>query len=189
LALKTKSGSAIEATAATLNLRQICIHKLRGMSDDERLRLFYVAITRAKSRLYLTSYRQTLDGQRARHLSFLNITESGGQLSAEALPQKYSRINVTRATALRSKSAVIIGVSGHLPSYKPSLKSLLATRLESYKLSATHLNKFIDIESAGPQDFFVYYLLGLPQAPTTTTATDRHPRALAWARNQPIQER
>lgn len=157
-----------------------------GMSDDERLRLFYVAATRSKSHLYLTSYRQTLDGQRQRHLGFLQISENDdGQLSALALPGKYNAVVLDESGHIEPETAQDYWTKRHLPSYKPALKALLASRLETYKLSATHLNKFTDIESGGPEDFFIYYLLGLPQAPTSTTAfgTAMH-ATLSWTGTQ-----
>lgn len=159
-----------------------------GMSEDERLRLFYVAITRAKSQLYLTSYQQTLDGQRQKHLAYLQISEDEAGKTAAVLPAKYSRIELDVRGHIEPETAIDYWTARHLPTYKASLKSLLASRLETYKLSATHLNKFIDIESAGPEVFFIYYLLGLPQAPTPTTAfgTAMH-ATLSWVGNQLVK--
>ncbi len=156
-----------------------------GMSEDERLRLFYVAVSRAKAHLYITSYAQTLDGQRGRQLEFLGISEDEKGRAATVLPEKYSRIEIDESGHIELESVQDYWAGRHLPSYKPSLKSLLAQRLDTYKLSATHLNKFIDVQSAGPQDFFIYYLLGFPQAPTTTTAFGSAMHAtLAWMGNQ-----
>ncbi len=157
-----------------------------GLSDDERLRLLYVALTRAKSRLYLTSYRQTLDGRYAKHLGFLGINQNEkGELISLALPKKYSRIIVDQSAHIEAQTAEDYWINRHLPSYQPKLRDLLASKLDSYKLSATHLNKFTDVEGAGPQAFFIYYLLGFPQAPTPTTAfgTAIH-YSLAWVGNQ-----
>jgi DNA helicase-2/ATP-dependent DNA helicase PcrA len=65
------------------------------------------------------------------------------------------------------------------------LKSLLAPKLENYKLSATHLNNFIDLENAGPQYFFIYNFLNFRRAPSSTSAfgTAMHD-ALSWAGEQ-----
>ena len=156
-----------------------------GMSEDERLRLFYVAITRAKAHLYITSYVQTLDGQRSRQLEFLGISEDGKGKITSVLPAKYSRIEVDEHRHIEPEAVEDYWARRHLPGYKSSLRALLAQRLDTYKLSATHLNKFIDVQGAGPQDFFIYYLLGFPQAPTTTTAFGSAMHAtLAWIGNQ-----
>lgn len=156
-----------------------------GMSDDERLRLFYVAITRAKTHLYITSYQQTMDGQRGRPLEFLGISQDGRGKVAAVLPAKYSRIVLDESGHIEPEVLEDYWNGRHLPSYQPALRSLLATRLDTYKLSATHLNKFIDITSAGPPDFFIYYLLGFPQAPSSTTAFGSAIHAtLSWVGNQ-----
>jgi len=45
------------------------------------------------------------------------------------------------------------------------LKSLLKPRLESYQMSPTHLNSFIDMQYGGPQQFLLNTLLRFPAAP------------------------
>jgi len=156
-----------------------------GMSEDERLRLFYVAVTRAKACLYITSYRQTLDGQRARPLEFLGVSQDQKDLVAAILPEKYSRIEIDTSGHIEPEAVADYWTGRHLPTYKPELRSLLAERLDSYKLNATHLNKFTDVQTAGPQVFFIYYLLGFPQAPSTTSAFGTAIHAtLSWVGNQ-----
>src|SRR5699024_3312887 len=44
------------------------------------------------------------------------------------------------------------------------LRSLLASTLETYKLSSTHLNNFIDVSHGGPQNFLLTNLLRFPQS-------------------------
>jgi DNA helicase-2/ATP-dependent DNA helicase PcrA len=44
------------------------------------------------------------------------------------------------------------------------MRDLLAPKLENYKLSATHLNNFLDVSRGGPQTFLVNDLLKFPQA-------------------------
>jgi RecB family exonuclease len=51
-------------------------------------------------------------------------------------------------------------------SLTPPLRELLAERLERYRLSPTHLVKFIDLEHAGPQSFLLDTLLRFPGAPS-----------------------
>ena len=142
-----------------------------GMSDDERLRLFYVAVTRAKTRLYLSSHQQTLDGQRRNHLEFLGISRSEDEsLSSAILPAKYSRIQIDESGHIDSQTAADYWAGRHLPKFKPRLNQLLAEPLGLHKLSATGLNQFIDLENYGPQYFFLYNFMGFAQAPTATSA-------------------
>ena len=61
-----------------------------GDTEDDQLRLFYVALTRAKRYLYLTSYLQKEDGQSSDKLRFL-IAEEGEEavMKKEALKKIY----------------------------------------------------------------------------------------------------
>src|SRR3990167_4459050 len=164
--------------------------RYQGMSDDERLRLFYVAITRAKTHLYLTSYEETLDGQNQRHLEFMGISrDSQDNLRSSVLPDKYSAIKKDDLAHLPAESAVDYWAGRHLPGFESKLADILVPKLESYKLSATHLNNFIDLANHGPKDFFIYNFLGLPQAPSETSAfgTAMH-NALAYAGTQKTKD-
>ena len=44
------------------------------------------------------------------------------------------------------------------------LKDVLAPTLETYKLSVTHLNNFLDVSRGGPQNFLLNNLLRFPSA-------------------------
>jgi len=52
----------------------------------------------------------------------------------------------------------------------PELKDLLAPTLETYKLSATHLNNFLDVSRGGPQNFLLNNLLHFPSAKNSAAA-------------------
>ena len=52
----------------------------------------------------------------------------------------------------------------------PELKDLLAPALETYKLSATHLNNFLDVSRGGPQNFLLNNLLHFPSAKNSAAA-------------------
>lgn len=125
-----------------------------GNDHDERLRLFYVAMTRARNELVL-SYSATDDKQKATFLAdFLIQTdltqEQAGELSLEQ--------QITAAE-----------IAWYQPLVTPSkeLSQLLASRLESYKLSATALTSFLDVADGGPQSFLLNSLLRFPKAPSS----------------------
>ncbi|MBI1952472.1 ATP-dependent helicase [Candidatus Saccharibacteria bacterium] len=181
------SRSRISVVKLPANLGYI---SYRGMSEDERLRLFYVALTRAKTHLYLTSYNQTLSGQRQRHLEFLDIARGDNdKLTSNILPARFAKLTQDDSAHLETSAAQDYWGGRHLPGYKPSLKNLLLPKLEDYKLSATHLNSFIDLENMGPKYFFIYNLLNFRQAPSTTSAfgTAMHD-ALAWSGNKKAKD-
>jgi superfamily I DNA/RNA helicase len=52
------------------------LYPLPGPVRRRTLRLFFVAITRAKTHLYLTSYEKTMDGQAATELKYLNAVSN-----------------------------------------------------------------------------------------------------------------
>jgi DNA helicase-2/ATP-dependent DNA helicase PcrA len=122
--------------------------RLGGNSDDERLRLLFVALTRARQHLVITS--AATDGDK----SLLPLEYVLG-LETENSPAP----DVTAATRQ-------LATAWHAPLVKVdnSLHDLLADKLGNYKLSATHLNTFIDIVNGGPEQFLLKYLLRFPTA-------------------------
>lgn len=139
-----------------------------GANDDERLRALFVAITRAKTGLYLTSYRQTFSGKLTRGLKYLDEqAQPDGSQQCMILPE--------HARAVLTDSTEHIGIEQLTPNWRhrhmdglpdTQLKQLLQTRLDTYQLSPTHLNTFTDVACDGPQAFFFSTILQFPQAPT-----------------------
>lgn len=121
-----------------------------GDSYDERLRLFYVAMTRARSSL---------------SLSFSSVADNGSPLlparflSETFTPEELPVSTVDPLIEARREWNPLTQTVG-----QPELKELLAPVLEHYKLSATHLNTFLDVSRGGPQNFLVQNLLHFPQA-------------------------
>ncbi len=127
-----------------------------GDSSDERLRLFYVAMTRAKYELYLSYSSEDDRGRSTVPASFI------ATLPAEEV------------TAVPSHQQQLADVSTawYQPYTAPtqSLKDLLAPQLAKYKLSATHLNTFLDVLNGGPQHFLLSNLLHFPSAKTPASS-------------------
>ncbi len=123
-----------------------------GNNADERLRLFYVAMTRAKHHLTI-SYSLTDDSGKATLPANFLI---GGNWAATTIPAHDTIAGLTTNAEL----------AWYQPLTEPSkdLKALLLPRIESYRLSATHLNAFLNVPDGGPQLFLVDYLLHFPQA-------------------------
>lgn len=122
-------------------------------SHDDRLRLFYVALTRAKQHLYLTSFSKTQAGKPTVPVSWL--TAEGLQLPE---PTKLPEPTIQE---LVHSQEIQWGIT---PPQKTSLQDSLRPFLETYKLSATHLNTFLDLTKGGPQHFFYRHLLHFPEA-------------------------
>ena len=123
-----------------------------GDTYDERLRLFFVAMTRAKQQLSISFSTHDKQGKEAMIASFLS--EETDLITVKS-PSKNDDL----------AKQVEIDWRGHLSSnITHDSKKLLAPTLEKYKLSATHLGNFIDITKGGPQLFFLNNLLRFPQA-------------------------
>lgn len=128
-----------------------------GNSTDERLRLFYVAMTRAKHDLII-SFSDRNDGDKAALIAdFLLATE----VEPTATPT---------ATESEHIESIELAWYQHLVEPNQDLKSLLAPQLENFKLNATALNNFLDISRGGPQHFLLNNLLHFPSAKTPSAS-------------------
>lgn len=140
-----------------------------GANEDERLRLFFVAITRAKVGLYLSSYAYTYNGKATLRLKYLNEQEQpDGSFVSQVLPKSTHVHHAIQSEAPTLETLEISWQNKHLDSIsKIQLKSLLSERVESYQLSPTHLNSFTDMIFGGPEAFFFNTILRFPSAPST----------------------
>ncbi|MDR1033150.1 MAG: ATP-dependent helicase, partial [Candidatus Nomurabacteria bacterium] len=126
-------------------------------SEDEHARLFYVAMTRAKNQLFITTHRFNANCK-------------------ELLPCQYladaniERIELSPNSAAKQTENLEISWNQPLVTVGDSLKTLLAPTLDKYQLSATHLNTFVDLEYAGPETFLMDILLKFPGTKSATAA-------------------
>lgn len=134
--------------------------KPTGSSVDDRLRLLFVAMTRAKHSLFITSYTHNLNNKLSSGLSFIGGHAEGSQNIHPSLqPKHHSKVTELRAIELLSTDW--LHQFSDLIADKPSLMKPL---LDNYKLSATHLNNFLDVTKSGPEYFLVHNLLRFPQS-------------------------
>ncbi|PKL31284.1 hypothetical protein CVV43_03445 [Candidatus Saccharibacteria bacterium HGW-Saccharibacteria-1] len=130
-----------------------------GETNDERLRLFYVAITRAKRQLHI-SYSQTDDnGKKTLRAAFL----IDSKWETEQIPTPKTLDQMVEATEL----------SWYQPIINPTttnMRELLLPTLENYKLSVTHLHNFLDVTRGGPEAFLLNNLLRFPSAKSASAA-------------------
>lgn len=161
------SGSRGNANKLTLppNLAPI---RHAGATDDERLRIFFVALTRAKFGLHLTSFAQSYTGKATKRLKYLNEQEqTDGTFRSMILPSDVQVVLVESHTPPELERMELDWRSRHSDGIAVAkLRSLLEDRLHTYRLSPTHLNTFTDVEYGGPEAFFYNTILRFPQAPT-----------------------
>jgi DNA helicase-2/ATP-dependent DNA helicase PcrA len=140
-----------------------------GANDDERLRILFVALTRAKLGLTMTSYSHNYAGKASRRLKYLDEQEQAdGSYKAMVLPEAAQAIIQHTHEAPSLATLELDWRSGHLSAFgdNAQLRALLQDRLSTYQLSPTHLNVFTDLIYGGPDEFFFHILLRFPRAPT-----------------------
>lgn len=129
-----------------------------GDSDDERLRLLYVALTRARNQLKIISARTNDNGKEMvpvgafsdGNLNFIDKPAFDTPEAVESLEESWY--------------TPILDIS------EDDKKSLLKPLLENYRLSATHLNNYLDVTRGGPEYFLLRNLLRIPEAMSPSAA-------------------
>jgi DNA helicase-2/ATP-dependent DNA helicase PcrA len=137
-----------------------------GTTEDERLRVFFVALTRAKHALYLTSHASTHAGKKPPRLKYLaEVEQADGSVTSQVLPAAFATLAHDDAEALPLEALETNWSTRHTV-LTPPLHELLRERLDRYRLSPTDLTAFIDLQHGGPQDFLLQKLLRFPSAPS-----------------------
>lgn len=121
-----------------------------GEHYDDYVRLLYVAATRARSSLIVSSYRHDEQGKPLlatpliQALAMLPVEQSDEQATIEALEDTLRWPRVEAQTE----------------------RAMLQPTLEHYSLSATGLQTFLDVSTGGPAYFIERHLLRLPELTT-----------------------
>ena len=139
-----------------------------GDTNDDHLRLFFVALTRAKRLLFLSSHAVGERGKIMSKLSFLTAENDvhTNKKVEEVLQAKLDEHPSEKGGNVTSIENVL---STALPFIKDE-KALLKPILEDYTMSVTHLNNFLNVVRGGPQTFLEQNLLRFPQAKTASAA-------------------
>ncbi len=161
----TRSRGAQSHIALPINLRYI---RYERTSDDERLRLVYVAITRAKSQLYLASYKRDYAGKPTTPLKYFQETDADdGTTISSVLPKGLETVLQVNPTVKPPSLELSSYWQGsHIKALSNvSLQDLLKPRLKLFQLSPTNIVDFTDVSNAGPEVFLLKALLRFPSAP------------------------
>jgi DNA helicase-2/ATP-dependent DNA helicase PcrA len=157
-----------------------------GATQDERLRILFVAMTRAKYGLHLTSYASNFSGKSTTPLKYFDVRPTDDGLQAFALPEPFQRVTQPDTTAPALGLLELNWHSRHSgQDTLTDLRGLLAGQLEKYQLSPTHLTTFVDLQYNGPESFFIRSMLHFPSAPTPDSefGTAIH-ESLEWLQHQ-----
>ncbi len=144
-----------------------------GDSDDEKLRLFYVAMTRARFNLIISFSKINSNGKETELVRFLS--------NQKIKPQT---VDIHEDIDQAIENSETVWYERLTNPISPTMKNLLQDKLDNYKLSPTHLNNFIDVTRGGPQMFMLNNLLNFPSAksPSADYGTSIH-HALQQAHN------
>lgn len=126
-----------------------------GGTYDERLRLFYVAMTRAR---YTLRISYALENDSTKEML------PAGFLLDNSIPSR--SIDDPHAHSSRLEAAAQAWYAPIVSIPSSNMREYLAPLLFHYKLSATHINTFIDITQGGPQAFLLGNLLRFPESPS-----------------------
>jgi DNA helicase-2/ATP-dependent DNA helicase PcrA len=163
-------GSAARGNSNKLTLpANLAAIRHAGATDDERLRILFVAITRARIGLHLSSFAQDYTGKKTSRLKYFDEEEQpDGTIRSRILPADASIIEISAAPEGPALEALELDWRDrHTRGTEiANLRALLDERLHDYQLSPTHLTTFIDMEYGGPESFFLRTLLRFPSAPT-----------------------
>lgn len=122
--------------------------------DDDILRLFFVAMTRAKRRLAISYSHENSNSKPELLARFLEELQD--------IPSITPAVESTEALELAAAMKVWYEPVLELPSL--TKRAYLAEQLANYNISATHVNNFTDIVRSGPQQFLLNNLLHFPSA-------------------------
>lgn len=157
-----------------------------GDTFDERLRLFFVAMTRAKSQLVITYSKEDDNGKELLRASFLS--QEPWQAHLPAVSSKV--VDLTHAAEKLWYAPLVQPLS-------QDMRTLLLPTLETYKLSSTHLNNFLDVSRGGPQAFLMQNLLHFPASVSPSagfglaihaTLQRAHAHLAATGRQRPLED-
>ena len=138
-----------------------------GDTVDDQLRLFYVALTRAKKHLYLTGYSKDDKGGESQKLRFLLAPEDDEEVLKKAILKKVYHEVIEKSDDDAPETTDVLTsswLSYHTAPFIGGEEKLLKSLLKDYTLSVTHLNNFLNVGKGGPQHFLEQNLLRFPQA-------------------------
>lgn len=145
--------------------------------ENDKLRLLFVSLTRAKHSLYITSYTNDLNNKLSPGLSFIGGNRSDAVPTHPAFKPHF----VDKPDTLRAREILTTDWAYRFRQILATKASLFEPILANYRLSVTHLNNFIDVRDAGPQYFLVHNLLRFPEALTPSAAYgDAIHKTLQW---------
>jgi len=158
-AIDTSWGEKVRSRSRSISYPENLPLAPSGTSLDERLRLFFVAMTRAKKDLIMSYSTVNENGKETNKASFL----LDSSVEEQVLEPSASLDERLMATKLDWYAPLVSPISG-------TMQEVLMPMLAHYKLSSTHLNNFLDVSRGGPHHFLLANLLHFPRAMSPAAA-------------------
>ena len=136
--------------------------RLDNNASDEKLRLLFVALSRAKERLVMISYKQELGGNEIYRLQYFQEYEEDNQLISPLLPKNSQQVIRPKVNFSDINLIRPAWHNRHLQITNPDRSALLEDRLKLFRLSASNLNNYTDISQGGPRQFYLNSILKFP---------------------------
>ncbi len=136
---------------------------------DEKARLLFVAITRAKTNLYLMNSLANLNNKPNKRLRFFQEIAMDNGWKTNILPEKFAE---NKAVAIEvNESQLSNNLFDNYSDWRErhlkdrlEYADILTPKLERYKLSATGFNSYTDLVYNGPRAYFFSRILGFPSS-------------------------
>lgn len=140
------------------------ILKRAGQTKDEKIRLLYVAITRSKHTLYITSHSRDSSGKIKSSLEFLEEYEDNSKIVSPNIKdnQIVKQLKLKNNEIIESLESYWTNIHFELVN-KKEVNKLLLERQKNYQISPTDINHFVDIVNYGPESFYINKILRFPQ--------------------------
>ena len=145
------------------NLMQI---RHTGTTDGEKLRILYVALTRAKDSITITNSLKDFNGKSPERLEYLEEYESDEGVISPLIPSQKVVTHYETSAQLCSDSTLKYWLMPYVKA-TPDMRAIYRERVSRWRMSASALTSFIDIVYAGPESFFKSYILQAPREPET----------------------
>ena len=136
-----------------------------GMTDGERLRVLYVALTRAKSHIIITNALHDFTGKARGRLEYFQEYEEDDKVILPFLPDRIVQTHYEVDVAEATKS-----VRNWFERYfepQPELSAYYLEKAARIKYSASAITKFVNVVYGGPQEFMKDYLMPRMDTPET----------------------
>ena len=147
------------------NLMQI---RHTGTTDGEKLRILYVALTRAKSTLYITNSLHDFNDKAPDRLEYFEEYVDGNTVISPLISAGKVDCHYEASASVSSdKTENLRHWLAPYTKLTPDMRAIYRDRVKNWRMSASSLTSFIDIVYAGPVEFFKRQILRAPAEPET----------------------